>query len=80
LAVVCATEEPVTPDGGRAFVGATLFDGTCSDPISNAVIAVRDGRIVAAGAADAVKIPARAERIDVSGKSVVPGLIDVWPR
>ena len=76
LAVACATEEPVTPDGSRAFVGATLFDGTGSEPISNAVIVVRDGRIVAAGAADAVEIPAGAERVNIAGKTVVPGLIN----
>ena len=76
LAFACATEEPVTPDGSKAFVGSTLFDGTGSDPISNAVIVVRDGRIVAAGAADAVEIPAGAERVSIAGKTIVPGLIN----
>ena len=69
LAAACATVETVTPDGSKAFVGATLFDGTGSDPISNAVIVVRDGRIVAAGTADAVEIPAGAERVDIAGKT-----------
>ena len=69
-------EQAATPDGGQAFVGATLFDGTGADTIDNAVIIVRDGRIAAVGSADAIEIPAGAERIDVSGKTIVPGLIN----
>ena len=57
-------------------MGATLFDGTGADTIDNAVIVVRDGRIEAVGSADEVEIPAGAERIDVSGKTIVPGLIN----
>ena len=69
-------EQAATPDGSQAFVGATLFDGTGADTIDNAVIIVRDGRIEAVGSADAIEIPAGAERIDVSGKTIVPGLIN----
>ena len=76
FAFACAPEQAVEPDGSMAFVGATLFDGTGADTIENAVIVVRDGRIEAVGSADAVEIPAGAERIDVSGKTIVPGLIN----
>ena len=78
----CATEQAeqaeqaATPDGSQAFVGATLFDGTGADTIDNAVIVVRDGRIEAVGSAETVDIPAGAERIDVSEKTIVPGLIN----
>lgn len=72
----CQTEETVTPDGSQAFVGAALFDGTGTDTLDDSVILVRDGRIEAVGSADAVDIPEGAERIDVSGKTIVPGLIN----
>ena len=60
----------------RAFTGATLIDGTDRGEIPNATIVVRDGRIVAAGAAGAVTIPAGAERVALDGKTVIPGLIN----
>ena len=82
LSFGCATEQAeqaeqaATPDGSQAFVGATLFDGTGADTIDHAVIVVRDGRIEAVGSAETVELPAGAERIDVSGKTIVPGLIN----
>jgi len=72
----CTTEEPVTPDGSVAYIGATLFDGTGAPAVNNAVLVVKDGRVVASGAADSVDIPAGAEQIDVSGKTIIPGLIN----
>ena len=60
----------------KAFVGARLIDGTDRAPVDNATILVRDGRVVAAGPAAAVSIPAGAERISLSGKTVIPGLIN----
>ncbi len=59
----------------RAFTGATLIDGTDRAPVANATIVVRDGRIVAAGPASAVAVPAGAERVALGGKTVIPGLI-----
>ncbi|WP_323846154.1 amidohydrolase family protein [Microbulbifer magnicolonia] len=44
--------------------------------IENGTVLFRGNRIVAVGAADEVEIPAGARRIDVSGKTVLPGLID----
>jgi imidazolonepropionase-like amidohydrolase len=60
----------------KAFVDARLIDGTERAPIENAVLVVRDGRIVAAGPAARVTIPAGAERISLAGKTVIPGLIN----
>jgi imidazolonepropionase-like amidohydrolase len=58
----------------RAFTGARIIDGTGKAPVEKASLLVRDGRIVAIGAD--VKIPAGAERIDVAGKTIIPGLIN----
>lgn len=75
-ALACAPEQAAEPDGSTAFLGATLFDGTGAATIENAVIIVRDGRIAAVGSAEAIEIPAGAVRVDVSGKTIVPGLIN----
>src|ERR1051325_883038 len=60
----------------KAFVGARLIDGTDRAPVDNATILVRDGRVVAAGAAAAVSLPAGGGRIPLAGKPVIPGLIN----
>ena len=62
--------------GTHAFTGATLIDGTTSAPILNATLVVRDGRVIAAGPAAAVRIPDGAERVSLTGKYVIPGLIN----
>jgi imidazolonepropionase-like amidohydrolase len=64
--------QPVT----RAFVGATLFDGTGAPPIPDAVLVVRDGRILSVGPAGQVTIPEDAERVDVGGRFIIPGLVN----
>jgi imidazolonepropionase-like amidohydrolase len=60
----------------RAFTGLTLIDGTDRPPVANAIIVVQDGRVVGAGPAASVTVPANAERISLAGKTVIPGLIN----
>jgi imidazolonepropionase-like amidohydrolase len=60
----------------KAFTGATLIDGAGRAPVPNATIVVRDGRIVAAGPAGTVQVPAGAQRVALDGKTVIPGLIN----
>jgi len=60
----------------RAFTGFTLVDGTDRSPVPNATIVVREGRIVAAGPANSVTIPAGAQRVSLAGKTVIPGFIN----
>jgi imidazolonepropionase-like amidohydrolase len=62
-----------------AFRGATLVDGTGASPRENALVVVENGRIVSAGPsgpAVLAALPPGAEVRDVSGKWIVPGLID----
>jgi len=73
-AVVAGSGQTRTP-AVQAFVGARVIDGTARPPIDNAVFVVRDGRIEAIGPAAAVRPPAGARTIDLSGKFVIPGLI-----
>jgi imidazolonepropionase-like amidohydrolase len=69
----------------RAFTGATIIDGNGGKPISNGVVLIDGRRIKAVGTAGSVAIPQGADRIDVSGKYIVPGLMDAnvhlvpWP-
>ena len=60
----------------RVFTGATLVDASRRAPVENAVIVVRDGRVVAAGPIVGTPIPVGAERIGLAGKFVIPGLIN----
>ena len=71
----CGSEPPPLP-GVTAFTGATLWDGTGSAAVENAVLVVDHGRIAAAGAAGDVEIPAGAQMEDLSGKTVVPGFVN----
>ena len=63
-------------EGTLAFVGARIIDGTGAIPIENGVLVVTDGRVRAVGPASAVGIPADATRVDVTGKTLMPGLIN----
>ncbi len=68
---------PAQSTGGvKAFTGARVIDGTDRAPIENATIVVRGGKIVGVGPAASVTIPAGAERIALTGKTVIPGLVN----
>jgi imidazolonepropionase-like amidohydrolase len=59
------------------LTGCTLIDGTGRNPISEAALHVRDGRIVWVGAQADLPAEARqAKPEDTSGRTVIPGLID----
>jgi imidazolonepropionase-like amidohydrolase len=60
----------------KAFVGARLFDGTGRPAMADTVLVVKDGRVLSVGAARDVRIPAGAERIDLAGRFVIPGLVN----
>jgi len=64
----------------KAILGATLIDGQGGPPVSNSVVVVSGDRIRSAGPNSAVPIPAEADRIDGSGRFLVPGLVDIYPR
>src|SRR2546426_10848998 len=59
-----------------ALTGARIIDGTGRAPLQQGTIIVNKGVIEAVGPAAAVKIPAGATRVDLSGKTVIPGLIN----
>ena len=62
--------------GVQAFTGARILDGTGKASIERGTIVVRDGRIEQVGPARRIRIPKGAERIDLAGKTIVPGLVN----
>src|SRR6185436_13911903 len=60
----------------KVFAGARIFDGTGKPVIERGSIVIEDGRITAVGPANQVKAPKGSRTIDVSGKTITPGLIN----
>ena len=54
-----------------------VIDGTGAQPIERGRIVIAGGRIVRIGPAATVRAPADAETLDLSGQTVIPGLIDL---
>jgi imidazolonepropionase-like amidohydrolase len=63
------------PAGGTvALTGARVINGTGAQPLEQATIVISNGRIEAVGTN--VKIPAGATRVDMSGKTIMPGIVN----
>jgi imidazolonepropionase-like amidohydrolase len=60
----------------KVFKGAILHDGSGQKPLEKAVLIVEDDTISSVSIAGQVEIPPEAEIIDVTGKTILPGLID----
>ena len=56
---------------------ARIIDGTGAPPVERARIVIEGDRIVRIGAAASVPVPANAETVDLSGSTIMPGLIDL---
>ena len=57
--------------------GGMLLDGYEAPPVHHAAVVIRGERIVAVGRADEVEVPTGARVVDTSGKTMMPGLIDL---
>ena len=57
--------------------GALLIDGTGRPPVQNSVLVIEAGKVRAAGNAASVSIPKDADVHDVSGKTIMPTLINL---
>src|SRR5512134_2372850 len=54
-----------------------VVDGTGAAPLDRTRIVIEDGRIARIGPAAAIELPPGADRIDLTGRTVIPGLIDL---
>src|SRR5438046_6489485 len=58
-----------------ALTHVLLVDGTGAAPKADQTIVMRAGRIVSVGPSSAVLIPDGAKTLDLSGSTVIPGLV-----
>ena len=86
LSIVCAQQRTVTPSQEvRDFVSvdapvialthARVIDGTGAKALQDQTIIISDGKIQALGASSNTRVPEGAKVIDLTGKSVIPGLV-----
>ncbi len=72
----CTPKEEAQIADVTAFTGAKIIDGTGQPPIERSVLLIQDGRVLAVGKLDEIEIPAQATIIDISGKTLMPGIIN----
>ena len=76
MLIALGASGPAAQNRALVLEGATLIDGTGRPPLPDAIIVVEGGRIRAVGARGQVSAPAGAQVIRLSGRTVMPGLID----
>ena len=65
------------PSGAILFEGARLIDGRGRPPLEKSALLVENGHIAAIGSQGNLKAPAGATRVDLSGKTVIPAMINI---
>jgi imidazolonepropionase-like amidohydrolase/Tol biopolymer transport system component len=71
------TAKTDAPEGMVALVGGRVITMKGDEVLENGVVVVKGSRIVAVGPKGKVTVPAGAKVVDVSGKTLMPGLVDV---
>lgn len=61
----------------KVFQNFSLIDGTGKAPVADAALVITDGRITYAGPKSRMKAPAGAQVTDLSGKYIMPGIINL---
>ena len=75
LAAALLAQPGPDPGGIVVLLGARLIDGTGGPPLERAALLIRGGRIQAVVPAADFELPDGAARVDVAGKTIIPGLI-----
>jgi imidazolonepropionase-like amidohydrolase len=60
-----------------ALLGGVLIDGSGADPASDTTILISDGKVEKLGHRDRVPLPRGCQVLDVSGQTVMPGMMDL---
>ena len=80
MAAACGSapaETPVTTRTAIVYDGARLITGDGSAPIANGVFVVDQGIVTAVGPSAEVSAPEGAARVDLTGKTVMPAIVDL---
>lgn len=87
LPLLSAQQRPQLSNAVRAYVSidapvialthVRVIDGTGAPPREDQTVIIRDGNIAAIGRFAATTVPAGATTIDLTGRSVIPGLVMV---
>ena len=75
LGLLAGCSIPASTQSGTAFEGARLIVGD-GRVIENATLVVDGAKIVQAGSASKVSVPAGATRVNLAGKTVMPMIVD----
>ncbi|MCO6360817.1 amidohydrolase family protein [Roseivirga pacifica] len=71
------------PEGVALLKGARIITMNGDEVIENGDVLIENARIKAVGPSGSLEVPRKAEVIDMSGKTIVPGFIDthahMWP-
>jgi imidazolonepropionase-like amidohydrolase len=73
--VLAGHSQPGAASGAALYEGARLIIGDGA-VVEDGAFAVRDGRITAVGSKGSVRAPAGATRVDLTGKTVMPAMIN----
>jgi len=77
VVAACSPDSPAAErEGAQWFEGARLVIGDGSEPIEDAAFLVEGGSFAWVGPRDAREPPSGAVRVDLSGMTVIPALID----
>jgi len=74
--IILVLSRPLGAQETIALKASRMIDPRRDAPIDNAVAVIRGDRIEAAGTASAVTVPAGARVLDLSGYTILPGLMD----
>ncbi|HEY7613250.1 MAG TPA: amidohydrolase family protein [Gemmatimonadales bacterium] len=72
LLLACRSREP----DGIALLGATLIDGSGGPPIPASAVVIRRGHIESVGSRADFQLPERTAELDLTGRWIIPGLVD----
>ena len=70
------TKKSDKPKGKIAFTGARIITMEGDEVIENGTIIINENKIEFVGKSDAVTIPSNVKIIDVTGKTIMPGIVD----
>jgi imidazolonepropionase-like amidohydrolase len=71
-----AALQQARPGGATLFIGARLITDADKPPIENSAFLVEEDRITKVGRRSDVQAPAGAARVDLTGKTVIPALVN----